>query len=161
MMLRIAVSRPPGVSICSTTSCACSCAARSSARATRSALAGPMAPSMRTTKTDGTASPVGGLCARASPTSSANKTIQPTRLSTIHSEESSSLDASVHPRGRSVLAASTHPNRTTPQRKRWQSCVTNSLPSGGRPSHSSCSSVRWMSSRPLAQCSRIDCRLNS
>jgi hypothetical protein len=50
-MLRIDVSRPPGVSICRTTSWAWSCAARSSERKTYSAAAGPIAPSMRSTNT--------------------------------------------------------------------------------------------------------------
>src|SRR6185369_1267170 len=51
MMLRIEVSSPPGVSISSTTSWARSRAARSSDRPTYSAVAGPMAPAMRSTNT--------------------------------------------------------------------------------------------------------------
>src|SRR5689334_15699207 len=48
---RIEVSRPPGVSICTTTSCAPSLAARSIERRTKCALAGPTAPSSGTTTT--------------------------------------------------------------------------------------------------------------
>src|SRR6266567_3928659 len=44
MITRIDVSSPPGVSICSTTSCAPSLSARSSPRVTNSAVAGPIAP---------------------------------------------------------------------------------------------------------------------
>src|SRR4030088_2801972 len=53
MISRIEVSRPPGVSMRSTTSCALSFAARCSARRTKSALAGPIAPSRGTTRTGG------------------------------------------------------------------------------------------------------------
>src|SRR5688500_13550147 len=51
MISRIDVSRPPGVSMRSTTSSAPSFAARSIARLAKSALAGPMAPSSGTTCT--------------------------------------------------------------------------------------------------------------
>jgi len=54
IMLRIEVSSPPGVSICRTTSWAPWRAARSSERDTYSALAGPIAPAMRSTNTGGT-----------------------------------------------------------------------------------------------------------
>src|SRR3981081_2654569 len=53
MISRIEVSSPPGVSMRSTTSCALSFAARCSARRTKSALAGPIAPSRGTTITGG------------------------------------------------------------------------------------------------------------
>src|SRR6267142_502087 len=53
MISRIEVSSPPGVSMRSTTSCALSFAARCSARRTKSALAGPIAPSRGTTITRG------------------------------------------------------------------------------------------------------------
>jgi hypothetical protein len=56
MIWRIEVSRPPGVSMRMTSSGALSAAARFSARATKSALAGPIAPSSGTRTT--------GLCAK-------------------------------------------------------------------------------------------------
>src|SRR2546427_450991 len=62
MISRIEVSSPPGVSMRSTTSCALSFAARCSARRTKSALAGPIAPSRGTTITGG-----GAACADAKP----------------------------------------------------------------------------------------------
>ncbi|MND01725.1 hypothetical protein D3C83_208310 [compost metagenome] len=51
MIARIEVSRPPGVSMRRTTRTAFSAAARLSARETKSALAGPIAPSSGTTST--------------------------------------------------------------------------------------------------------------
>jgi len=51
MISRIDVSSPPGVSMRSTTSCVPSVAARSMARRTKSAVAGPIAPSTGTTAT--------------------------------------------------------------------------------------------------------------
>ncbi len=51
MISRIDVSSPPGVSICSTTSCAPSRSARVSPRVTKSAVAGPMAPTKGRTST--------------------------------------------------------------------------------------------------------------
>src|SRR5208282_1976387 len=51
MISRIDVSSPPGVSICSTTSCAPSRSARTRLRVTKSALAGPIAPASGNTIT--------------------------------------------------------------------------------------------------------------
>ena len=58
MISRIALSRPPGVSMRSTTSCVPSVAARSIERRTKSAVAGPIAPSSGTTATGAAKSPL-------------------------------------------------------------------------------------------------------
>jgi hypothetical protein len=55
MMSRIEVSRPPGVSICSTISSAPSCSARSMPRWMKSAVAGPIGPVTGITSTTGAA----------------------------------------------------------------------------------------------------------
>src|SRR5215471_7078456 len=72
MMSRIERSRPPGVSICSTTSCARSFPARASPRSTKSALDGPIAPVSGITMTEGEAATAAS--ARPSRTSAAART---------------------------------------------------------------------------------------
>ncbi len=67
MSARIEVSSPPGVSMRTTTSCAFSFAARLIARPTKSADAGPSAPSSGTTSTGG-----GAACADIRPQTAAS-----------------------------------------------------------------------------------------
>jgi len=89
MMSRIAVSSPPGVSSCSTTSGTSRFAASFSARTTYSAPAGPIAPSIRSTVTGAAAAAAEGppaTAAGAAASCAATPAIKPTERASPRSQ---------------------------------------------------------------------------